>query len=188
MWLYENMSAGGIMARTLAQNPVFAPFPGAPVRLTPWLAIVAVVTIAATLKRARRVSLDEAWVLLWMAGLIASPLGWSYYVWWAMGPFVAVAHQRRWIARTAVAPFVLGLALVLPLEVTLVGQPSPWATLTFGSLSGWCGVGLWLLVALPCRSVLAVQPVAAPQRVHDAQHDDHHNHAKSNRTHEPSFT
>ena len=188
MWLYENMSAGGILARTLGSNPVFAPFPNASLHVIAWLALLAAVIVAATLWRTLSVNLDEAWVLLWMAGLLASPLGWSYYVWWAMGPIVAVAHRRRWVARTAVGPFLLGLALVLPLEVTLVGQPSPWATLTFGSLSGWCGVALWLLVALPCRSVSAVQPAAPPQRVHDAQHDDHHQHAKGKRTHEPSFT
>ena len=60
-----------------------------------WLLAIAVVAFtAAVLVTTRRLDLDEAWLLLVMAGLLASPLAWIYY-WVFLLPMLASCTRSR---------------------------------------------------------------------------------------------
>ncbi len=88
--------------------------------------------------------MDIAWAVLWTAGLLLSPLGWTYYLWLGLGPFGVLAKavwrqqpRRRWTL------WVLGACAVLPISVLMTGQPSVTASLTIGSMYTWALLVWW---------------------------------------------
>ncbi len=86
----------------------------------------------AMLWRVRSSDEDTAWLLLLLAAILASPVGWVYYQPLLVGPGVALAlsgrfPQFRWIAVTCVVP---GLR-------TTLFQGSPLVALTLGSVYFW---------------------------------------------------
>jgi hypothetical protein len=59
-----------------------------------WLVLVGI-TLALTWS-ARHGSVDRAWLLFGLAGLLVSPLGWAYYLVAVTGPLIAWGETHRW--------------------------------------------------------------------------------------------
>src|SRR5262245_16548447 len=81
---------------------------GANVPYLGWL-ILSAATIVVMLRRVRTLDEDESWLLLLLAAILASPVGWVYYQPILIGPGVALAldgrlKHLRWIALTCVVP------------------------------------------------------------------------------------
>jgi len=109
--------------------------------------------------------------------LLVSPLGWTYYWWLALGPMVAVgaswrgrsAHEERppdskaraW-RRALLLAAVPGLFWPLPL--TVVFQPSAWATALPGSAYFWATLALWAALLADWR-VAGGRLDAVPRRL-----------------------
>lgn len=123
---FTNASLRGLVDRGLTRN-----FTGAPPLLElPALALPLYLTaaglvLAVTLYRTRDRSVDASWPALMASALLASPLGWAYYMWWMLPG-----------TRPSRVLFLSPL-LWVPVMYLTRGQPSGWATVTFGSLYGW---------------------------------------------------
>jgi hypothetical protein len=79
-----------------------------------------------------------------VGGALISPLGWTYYIWWAAGPIGIVAIRflqqqvnRRWQILAIAACFWL------PLNALIIGQPSVFASFFVGSVFTWALLSLW---------------------------------------------
>lgn len=109
---------------------------------------LAAVICAATLWRllspsARPASVDARWLLATSGALLASPKGWVYYGLWLVPSAVGVWHtgsrtQQRWLMAA------MGLTLLPWSLIARAGQPSPWASLTLGSVFFWAFLFCWL--------------------------------------------
>lgn len=148
IWFELNASLWAPFARALAPSTRFAHSPGlAPLYLAGvWTALAALVL--ASWSRLRRPGrLDDTWAALWCCALLASPLGWTYYLWWALGPFGSAVH-RVWTEHPGLRKWVVGIGViaVLPLDALFIGQPSPAASFTIGSLYSWALLTLLGLV------------------------------------------
>ncbi len=155
-WAWEPMNASlfGVLRRAFGPSPYYAAF--GQHRLTiVWLALagaVAVVSLAAAAIDRTPRAIDRAFALLLVAAQLVSPLGWIYYLWLPAGPVAALvadaaaADQRR-RAQAAVA-----IAAVVGLLWPIIGlywwQPSPWATVTVGSMYFWATLSAWIWVLL----------------------------------------
>jgi hypothetical protein len=112
----------------------------------------ALLVVVETVRRAARASVDaagtdRAWAALLVASLLASPLGWAYYMWIAVWPLAAtVGHARPWHRRRAADLLLIpGLACwVWFARMATWAQPSLVATLTFASMYFWALLSLWL--------------------------------------------
>lgn len=96
-------------------------------------AVFAALTICTMLWRVRSGDEDEAWLLLLITAMLASPMGWVYYQPMLLGPVVALAVRGRlvhfrWIALTCVAP---------PLGKTLFQTGPTIVSVTLGSVYFW---------------------------------------------------
>ena len=81
-WAPMNASLEGWLPRIFNET-------GSPmVTLPPFVAALALIgeilIILVTILRTRTRTLDESWTPLMAASLLASPLGWIYYVWWVL--------------------------------------------------------------------------------------------------------
>lgn len=127
-WSYAVMNASlrGILARSLtASGSAGAPVAIAPGMLDPLFAIGGLAILVVTLVRLRTASAEQSWPALMAASLLASPLGWLYYIWWVL-PGV---KPSRLLFQSPL--------LWVPMVCVLWGQPSPWATMTIGSVFFW---------------------------------------------------
>ncbi len=154
-WLPMNASLLGMLDRTFTSNLVFTPLldlsPGV-VRLA-WLllaGIIGVFTLAAAGFDDTPEAVDRGFGLLLLGVLLLSPLGWLYYVWFAMGPVLALALRWR---RAPGEPGPQGKSVLLgagaaglmwPLVATLLAQPWRLGTLFFGSVYFWSVLAMWL--------------------------------------------
>jgi hypothetical protein len=99
--------------------------------------ILSAATIMVMLWRVRTSDEDESWLLLLLAAILASPVGWVYYQPIFIGPAVALAlggrlKHLRWLALTCVVP-ALGKSLFQhgPMIVALtIGSVYFWGLLT----------------------------------------------------------
>ena len=99
--------------------------------------ILSALTIMVMLWRVRTSDEDESWLLLLLAAILASPVGWVYYQPIFVGPAVALAlggrlKHLRWVALTCVIP-ALGKNLFQhgPMIVALtIGSVYFWGLLT----------------------------------------------------------
>jgi alpha-1,2-mannosyltransferase len=163
-WRAMNASAAGILARTFGRSPNFLPLveaPGIARGVFPVLAAAfSFVTLGAILRDNAPGSTDRHFLLLTLCSLLASPLGWTYYLWMALGPLVAFilflrsatgVSRRR--ARWAFLLVVIGcLGLMVPHTFVELCQPNRFFTVTLGSTYFWSLLALWLAVIV---SVLA---------------------------------
>jgi alpha-1,2-mannosyltransferase len=140
-WASMNGSAWALFTRALTRTPQFAPIVLAPTLARVLSLIAAIVITWVTVYLARRRSVDQAFALILTGALLVSPLGWIYYLWMAIGPCLALWHEHRPRVLWFAVPF-----LALPYFVALIGQPSPWLTLTIGSACTWGMFLLWLAV------------------------------------------
>ncbi|MCC7008010.1 MAG: DUF2029 domain-containing protein [Acidobacteria bacterium] len=161
-WAPMNASIAGGLARNLSASPMFVPWTDAPVLVRVLTIVVAVVFAAGSAwwfaRDTSPGAVDRACLGLLLTAMIASPLGWFYYVWLIVGPAALLCRtlgDRPSRLRTACLLIALpGLVLPLP----LVGlRHDPIGALTLGSIYGWSALALWLAVVLDART----QPVAA---------------------------
>jgi alpha-1,2-mannosyltransferase len=134
-WAYALMNASlqGLLARAMTETAyTWVPLIDAPQLVAPLAAAGGALVVIATLLRTRRQSLDTAWPVLMSGALLASPLGWLYYIWWV----VPGTRPSRLLFE---APL-----LWMPMAITVAVQPGPWVTLTFGSVYFWGLFLFWL--------------------------------------------
>ena len=130
-------------------------------------ALISAVSLWAASRLSRTSDSTDAGILVLLCGsLLASPLGWVYYVPLALGPLVAVLWTRWW---QRVDRFWLGTAaiaivgLYVPLENVRVGQPSAWASITVTSSYFWGLFLLWLTLVNVAR-IESAGPALADRR------------------------
>ena len=180
-WVAMNASALGFLKRVLAPSLYFEPLLDAPGLIGPlWVllaAAIGVMTLVVAAADTEKGAVDRGFGLLHLASLLVSPLGWTYYWWLALGPMVAVgaswrgrsAHEERppdskaraW-RRALLLAAVPGLFWPLPL--TVVFQPSAWATALPGSAYFWATLALWAALLADWR-VAGGRLGAVPRRL-----------------------
>jgi hypothetical protein len=126
---FLNASWGALAAR--AHVPILA------------ATVMSVVTCLVMLAFAASSDEDEAWLLLLVTAIVASPVGWAYYVPILLGPVVSLVTRRgaalpRWVAWTFFVP---------ALRSTQFQQGSLMLAATIGSVYLWGFVGLFVWVA-----------------------------------------
>ena len=139
-----NISLLGTAARLLATPPSdvqIVPLIVAPALIRPiWIVCVLVVAAAAAHAIRRTDNVDRQWAVLFMAGLLISPLGWNYYVPVAAGSLAACYHQATGVSRWLIVGGYL--AFCVPFTV----MQFPWGilgTLTIASSCAWGGLLLF---------------------------------------------
>jgi alpha-1,2-mannosyltransferase len=133
-WASADMNASlqGVLARTLTKpSENAAPLVVAPGLVAPMALAGAVLILVVTLSRTRQRSIEESWLPLMIAALLASPLGWLYYFWWILP---GTRPSRLLFA----SPL-----LFVPWGVMTMLQPAGWLTLTLGSVYFWGLAMLW---------------------------------------------
>ena len=171
-WMGMNASLPGFVSRFLESGGEIVPVVSWPAAVAPLSALGALAVLAISVWLLCRGGVltppvsdengdpDRQLLVLFLAAILASPLGWVYYLPLAYGPILgwmgaADGWSRvRGLTRPAVAALVLGLALLyVPQEVANAGQPSRLATLTLASAYFYGTLLLWLtvLTARPTR-------------------------------------
>jgi hypothetical protein len=93
---------------------------------------------------------DRSFLVVFLGAILASPLGWVYYLPLTFGAFVGWLRADRWaILRHAATRWriavIAGLAcLYVPQEVAASFKNNPIATLTVASVYFWGVLLLWL--------------------------------------------
>lgn len=150
VWLPMNGSVDALVTRAFAQTPEFAALFSAPTLVRPVVALalllIAGMTVVALARDMSENSVDRAFTLLLLFALLASPLGWAYYVWLLAGPVAAliVTSTRR---RSKMRDLIWAAAipgLLWPAALTLFGSNHRWGGVTFGSIYTWTFLTLWL--------------------------------------------
>jgi hypothetical protein len=152
-WPVMNASMLSVLSRALSPHPMLAHAANRPELAGPfWLAASGLV-LGATFVQLwlTRPSADHAVLLLLSSSLLVSPLGWVYYGWFLLPPLAALwrsgfRSRQGWLLAPAV------VASFWPLAATRLGQPSPWATLVFGSVYAWGLLAFWAVVLRDCRA------------------------------------
>ena len=151
-----NGSLLGIAQRALLGSPHTAwpmtPFADAPDLVLPVWAALAAAILFVTAHAVRRPALpttsldtDRLFALTLTAAMLLSPLGWMYYDFLLVAPFVALAASPSWRTGARVALVSFAGAALMPTPGMLAAlQPNGVATITIGSLYGWAVVAAWL--------------------------------------------
>lgn len=165
-----NVSILGFLTRVLSANSAFSSLIIAPELIRPlWLvaaSVVGMLTFAASTCSSDDAAIDRGFALVLLAALLLSPLGWTYYLWFPLGPLV-VLLQSWWGERQSNDPFVSSSAhpwrdrllfaaipgLVWPFLATGFLQPHSWATVVFGSVYFWSTLFLWAALVADWRVV-----------------------------------
>ena len=95
-------------------------------------------------------ALELQFLIVILAALLLSPLGWIYYLPLAVTCGLAVLHRAslRELARPRAWVWLSGLvAIYVPIEATHVAAASPLLTATLGSVYFWGVFLLWLALA-----------------------------------------
>lgn len=155
-WMAMNASWPGFVSRILQGGAGIAP-----AVLLPWLvqpaavfgsAFVLAASVRATWREVDDVT-DREWMLLvlLLGAILASPLGWVYYLPLAYAPVLGWMgagdgwSRMRRLPRAALTLFGVMLALLyIPQEVANAAQPSAVATLTLASAYFYATALLWL--------------------------------------------
>jgi alpha-1,2-mannosyltransferase len=154
-WMAMNASWPGYVSRLLQGGTTIEP-----ATLIPWLvqpiALFGVTFIlAATVRSTWRKRDDVAWrewvlLVLLLCAILASPLGWVYYLPLAYAPVLGwMGAGDGWaglkkLSKPALAALVIAIALLyIPQEVANAAQPSNLATLTLASAYFYATVVLW---------------------------------------------
>ncbi|HWK10211.1 MAG TPA: glycosyltransferase family 87 protein [Vicinamibacterales bacterium] len=134
-WPPMNASATAPLARVTSGDPLQAGHaaPGIAPLLTVSAAIVALAGtwIAVTARR-----IDDAFTVLLLTCILASPLGWVYYHWIVAGPAMVTFQRRTAVVIVACAAFLIPFIVLFP-------WPSVLFAGTLGSLYSWATLALW---------------------------------------------
>jgi hypothetical protein len=129
-----NASLAAIPARTIAVHALVTD----PIALTIGTLLGTIVLVAG-LVGAYRADPDRATLILGATSLLASPLGWIYYVWLGLGPFLVVRQNSLEVKRASI--FLLGW--LVP-HFALWPFTSPLFAFTVGSLYSWVLLAIWV--------------------------------------------
>jgi hypothetical protein len=119
-WIYHNASLRSVLDRAFTAHAGSAPLVEAPaLALWGWrvaFVVGSMATLALAVRDREPGHVDRALASLIPTSILLSPLGWTYYIWWALPPVVAVAlsaerdrvHRALLVASTAwfLVPFV----------------------------------------------------------------------------------
>lgn len=151
-WMAMNASWPGFVSRVFESGGKIAPVMLWPVLVAPLSLAGAAVVLGLTIWRARNSNGPDAEVLsLLLGAILASPLGWVYYLPLAYGPILGwMGAGLGWeplhgLGRGRMAMLALAVALLyVPQEVANSLQPSPWSTLSLASAYFYGTFLLWL--------------------------------------------
>ena len=157
-WAPMNGSIEGILSRALGHNPAFRPIVYLPDAIKPATLIVslsiAASCIIALARDHTKESVDRVFAVLLILALVASPLGWIYYIWLAAGPVFALWYSHAGQKTTTSWRILQGLAiagLASPLFLTLIGRKHLWGGVTFGSIYSWTLLVLLVMLLVDMR-------------------------------------
>jgi alpha-1,2-mannosyltransferase len=126
-----NASAFGFLARVRHPEPMA------------WAAVaIAIATITYAVLKSGRASLSREWLFVFIAALLAAPLGWRYYVCLAVGPLVATLLSVP--GRNAVTAS-LCIVMISPTIPLVTNSTILLATL--GSIPMWAALTAWAMLA-----------------------------------------
>ncbi len=161
-WLPMNASWQGLVSRAFEGGATVAPLLRVP-SIVPALAVSgsAVIAVCALIRSGARsdtAATDRDFLVVLLGAILASPLGWVYYLPLAYGPMLGWAGAAngwggfRTLSRPATLLAAVGVALLyVPHETTLAGQPSGLASLTVASAYFWGTLAVWLTICLTPR-------------------------------------
>ena len=133
-----NSSVFGFLARVSDPDP------------TAWALIVLVLAAGtAWILMRRPASLGRDWLFVFLAALLASPLGWRYYLCLIVGPLIAMMAA---LPGPGALLAVLCLLLISPAPAFTSGSPVLLATL--GSIPMWAALSAWVALAHPAAREL----------------------------------
>jgi len=162
-WAPMNGSLEGLVARTFGESPFFVPAIDAPLMIKPIalvLSLLVAVGSLAILVRDQSVNATDRVVSgLILTALIASPLGWIYYVPLAAGPLTALWITRR-SRPSPLREFAILVAvpgLLCPVVLLVSAGPVWWAGFSIGSLYTWTLLGLWAAVMFDATAARRLQ-------------------------------
>ncbi len=166
-WAAMNASVLGLLSRALGDSPYYTPLAVLPSGV--WLVwLTASVLIAmgtfVAIRNRPAADADSAFLLLLLAALLISPLGWIYYLWLPLGPALARFLSPGDRSESPPVRWLLWLALpglVWPLSMIFVGQPSGVATVTVGSIYFWSTLFLWLAALADALPAFGAKPSAS---------------------------
>ena len=152
-WIPMNASWQGFASRALDGSATITPVVDAAFLVRPVAAVGAAVVALASLAAATRDRDAEArsasFLVVLLGAILASPLGWVYYLPLAYGPMLGwlLANGVRRLAPVWAAMLVIGLTcLYVPQEVAAWVRHNVIATLTLTSVYFWGTLLLWLVV------------------------------------------
>jgi Glycosyltransferase family 87 len=155
-WLPMNGSWHGFVSRVLEGGKSVAPVVHAESLVRPLALIGGVLIALGTIGVAGSRDLsardpDRSMLVALIGAILASPLGWVYYLPLAYGPLVGwLGATRGWdrvrrLRWREGALLLSGIALLyVPQEVAASGQPSALATITLASVYFWSLLMLWV--------------------------------------------
>jgi Glycosyltransferase family 87 len=159
-WAPMNGSIGGLVTRGFARSPIFTPLmassPSTSIVATVLALLIGVIALAVFARDTSADAVDRAFAGLLLTSQLTSPLGWIYYLWWPVGPALALwMSSRSRYSRVRDVFLVLAVpGLVMPLEVSVLARTSPWASVTLGSIYTWTTMFLWLAVILDAATAM----------------------------------
>jgi hypothetical protein len=131
-WAVMNASFQGLVSRTLVDQTRTGSFDSWAALVGPLSTAGALVIVALTLWRTRRQTVDESWPTLMIGAVLASPLGWLYYIWWILPG----TKPSRLLFQSPL--------LWIPMYISVAELHSRWMMFTIGSLYFWGLLLLWL--------------------------------------------
>jgi hypothetical protein len=154
-WMPMNASWNGFVTRVVHGGTGVLPLIPRLEALRATMAAIAVIfAVGAFVSTRGSGARDRNFLVLLLGALLTSPLGWVYYLPLGLGPLLGVlapALRGPGLAALGRGSLALGiagvLALYVPQELTLRGQPSGLATLTIASTYFWAVLSLWLAAA-----------------------------------------
>jgi len=166
-WYWSNLNASilGFLSRSFSQTPMFHPLLDIPEIITPlWIILggtITVLTCWIIYYDKTDQAVDRSFLLLFLAALLISPLGWQYYTFFCLAPFSRMVYtwwidpqkpRNVKILRLEIGrKILLTLAipgLVLPYMIVKMIQQTPWLTAILGSVYFWSILFLWISVFL----------------------------------------
>ena len=155
-WMAMNASWPGFVSRVFESGGTIVPVVPVPALVAPLSVAGSAVVLGVTVLRVRQAPRsgrdgDRSLLALLLAALLASPLGWVYYLPLAYGPILGWMgagdgwSAMRRLGAPALTALLAGLALLyLPQEVANAGQPSALSTATLASAYFYGTAALWL--------------------------------------------
>jgi alpha-1,2-mannosyltransferase len=132
--------------------------------------LVALLSLIRACQSGGSASIDRAFGCLLCGALLASPLGWIHYLWWAAAPIAAWLRESGRPFRPAWRAGVVSVAIAglgcPPLGLSL-WTDHIWARVIFGSAYTWGLVATWILLMYPYRSGAKYPPALETRRLDD---------------------